>query len=444
MTARDANDIARDMGVEALRAAFDAARPERPLPNAKDKPKATGISKSMPTANAAPASAIPIRWHGDRPPEPPPQLIKGLIPETGTGLLSGQWGTGKTFIGIDLSGAVMTGSSFAGDRVVRRGGVLFIAAEGASQVPIRLAGLVEARIRPATIAANLTGSELPPERLPFAWIEECPPLTDRASIEVLSAIARAVADDLEAKHGVPLVLIIVDTMAAAAGFTDENDAAQGQRAMNALAELSRRTGAFALVVDHFGKLTETGTRGSSAKEGAADVVLALLADREINGTTTNHRMAVRKVRGGIAGYEKPYGLDIVDLGGDEHGDRVTTCAISWTIEPERPAAKERWPKSLKIFKAALSAVIDADGKVLRPFGTDGIAVKAVPVSVVRAEFASAYPADGEDDGKRNDAKRKAFARSLKQAVEISLVASREIGGVDHLWFTDKSDERDIR
>src|SRR5262245_15724176 len=36
--------------------------------------------------------------------------------------------------------------------------------------------------------------------------------------------------------------------------------------------------------------------GSSAKEASADVVLAFLADRDINGTISNTRMALRKLR----------------------------------------------------------------------------------------------------------------------------------------------------
>ena len=43
--------------------------------------------------------------------------------------------------------------------------------------------------------------------------------------------------------------------------------------------MSHHTGAFVLGVDHFGKAVETGTRGSSAKEAAADTVLAMLATR---------------------------------------------------------------------------------------------------------------------------------------------------------------------
>jgi hypothetical protein len=89
-----------------------------------------------------------------------------------------------------------------------------------------------------------------------------------------------------------------------------------------LNELSRKTGAFVLAVDHFGKAVETGTRGTSAKEAAADCVLALLADRDLAGNLSNTRMAVRKLRGGSTGAETPFALKVVDLGS---GD--TTCIV---------------------------------------------------------------------------------------------------------------------
>jgi len=48
-------------------------------------------------------------------------LIDKLLPETGVGLLSGQWGTYKTFTAVDLAAAVVTGTPFAGFPVARQG-----------------------------------------------------------------------------------------------------------------------------------------------------------------------------------------------------------------------------------------------------------------------------------------------------------------------------------
>src|SRR3954464_3207910 len=107
----------------------------------QDTRRPEGKAKSS-TGQAEP-EPIPLRWHGEVDPNADRAwLIRDLIPETGKGLLSGQWGTGKTFGALDLSASVMTGQLFAGRRVVRQGGVLFVAAEGAYEIPIRLQGLV--------------------------------------------------------------------------------------------------------------------------------------------------------------------------------------------------------------------------------------------------------------------------------------------------------------
>jgi hypothetical protein len=161
---------------------------------------------------------------------------------------------------------------------------LFIAPEGASEVPARIEAAIKAKC-----------PDLHPA--PFAWIDTCPALIDPHTSANLAATAKVVADKMMAEWGLPLALIVIDTIVVSAGYTKEgqdNDTAIGQRIMWTLAELSKATGAFVLGVDHFGKAVETGTRGSSAKEGAADVVLALLGDRNVAGKITNTRLALRK------------------------------------------------------------------------------------------------------------------------------------------------------
>jgi hypothetical protein len=130
--------------------------------------------------------------------------------------------------------------------------------------------------------------------------------------------------------------------------------------LNRLAALSRLTGAFVLAVDHFGKAVETGTRGTSAKEAAADVVLALLADREINGTISNTRMALRKLRGGKVGIETPFDLGVVDMGFGE-----TTCVVEWK-EARDPtqgstAAKVRWGH--RLIRPSVANLCDSDAEL---------------------------------------------------------------------------------
>jgi hypothetical protein len=179
-------------------------------------------------ASSGAESAFPLRWHGDQDFNFQPKwLVKNMLPETGAGLLSGQWGTFKTFIAIDLAASVMTGGSFAGRPVKRKGGVLFIAAEGASEIPIRLHGLAEAKY------PKHEGN------FPFAWSGGCTTLMQEGAIEQLEQIAREAVNRMRSKFGVKLVLIVIDTMSAAAGFSDENSSSEGQQAMNVLYELSK-------------------------------------------------------------------------------------------------------------------------------------------------------------------------------------------------------------
>ena len=100
------------------------------------------------------------------------------------------------------------------------------------------------------------------DELPFGWIEDCPNLQDDGSFNRLVETAKQAAQNIRDQFDLPLALIVIDTLSAAGNFKDANDAAEGQRIMNRLGELSRQTGAFVLAVDHFGKAVETGTRGT--------------------------------------------------------------------------------------------------------------------------------------------------------------------------------------
>jgi hypothetical protein len=258
------------------------------------------------------------KFHTGEPAAPPQSLVKGILPRCGTGLLSGQWGTFKTTVALDLSVSIMADQPFAGRyRIKRRGAVLFIALEGESMLATRL-----------TVIAERRGVSGP---LPFAWRGACPPLANENVIEALCELADEATAQFKARFDLPIVLIIIDTLIAAAQYAEggDNDAGAAQKVMSAMSALAKHTGALVIGIDHFGKVVETGTRGSSAKEGAADTVLALLADRELNGGVKNTRLAIRKQRDGLSGFELPFIVQTVETGTDEDGDPITAQVIDW-------------------------------------------------------------------------------------------------------------------
>jgi hypothetical protein len=79
-------------------------------------------------------------------------------------------------------------------------------------------------------------------------------------------------------------------------------------------------------------------------------------------------------------------------------------------------------------------VLVGQGKPMRPYGSEGVEVRAVPLDAVRHEFTATYPAQAEGAKAQAETKRKAFARALKEARSGGLIGSREIGGIDHLWL----------
>jgi AAA domain len=67
---------------------------ERQVEEAKKKVKVTADPKDKPLPES--------QWLGENPATPPPQLIKGVFPQTGVATIGGQSGSGKSFIAIHL------------------------------------------------------------------------------------------------------------------------------------------------------------------------------------------------------------------------------------------------------------------------------------------------------------------------------------------------------
>jgi hypothetical protein len=139
-----------------------------------------------------------------------------------------------------------------------------------NEIPVRLQAVLESKYPHI-------------ESAPFAWTDNYPRLLDRNAVTKLVALATEAAARMQKEFGLPLALVVIDTVVAAAGYSkvgEESDAAIGQAIMNVMEEVAQRSGVLVLGIDHFGKSAETGTRGTSAKEGAADVVLALLGAKQ--------------------------------------------------------------------------------------------------------------------------------------------------------------------
>jgi hypothetical protein len=386
---------------------------------------------------AARNQPLPLQWHGETLLQPTKWLIRDRLPQVGAGLLSGQWGTYKTFIALDASAHVMMGWHWTGEPVYRQAGVLYFAPEGGGSIAMRLAALVEHAIVPRVPEADFFSPpggrhvDVDPRRLPFAWASTIPKLLGENKddpLPLLLATAEEAHERFMKQYGLPLGLIWMDTMATATGWSDENDNAEASRAMDVLRVLSEKTQTAVVGVDHLGKKVEAGSRGASAKEANSDYVLALLADKDTAGNVSNSRLALRKMREGPAGLEVRFAPRVVDMGKDEMGFPVTSIVIDWNAKPN---VTERKSNASQVLDEALSSMLAQHGKMVRL--PDGSEVKAVARTHVMAAYKAAYK---PDKPLSDAAKRQRFRDALKRAIANNYVGAGVIDGVECLWDTE--------
>jgi AAA domain len=306
--------------------------------------------------------------------------------------------------------------------------VLLIAAEGANEVRLRF---------DAVIREKCGGMR----RAPFVWYETAPMLLHRGSADKLVAMARQAEAALQREHGLPLGLIVIDTIAACAGYAkagDENDPAVDQALMNVLKDAAQRLHCFVLAVDHFGKDPLAGIRGASSKESSADVVLACLGTKELSGSVINTRLAVRKNRGGRQGQQFPFTLREVEAPEpDEDGEPVTTMILNWSSPGATGEARpepDPWSlccrrqdqrTAMKRLEQVLMDVLANQGVDL-PIPPDGPVMRMADLELVREQFYSRTPA-------MEGTVRHGFTSPVRSASPLSRLSSAWVAKVPIAW-----------
>ena len=383
-----------------------------------------------------------LRRLGDRTGPPKAWLLKGLAPKVGTGLLGGKRGAGKTFAALDFAGSVMTGQPFLHHTVKRQSGVLWLAAEGQDEVGLRLEALIREKC-----------GKMPHAEVPFRWRETVPQLLEKGAVEQLTAIAQQAEAELAQEHGLPLGLIIVDTITSCAGYShrgDENDNAVATAMMLVLQTLAQNMACFVLAVAH---LSDTGIRGGKSKEEITDVIWACLSDHDFgSGPATNTRLVVEKNRGGKDGMVFPYTLRLVEAPEkDDDGDAITTRVVYWlppgTVEvapaPDDPWAKPRRQDqrtaALRL-KRVLMSILAEQGVDL-PVEPDGPVIRMVEQKRVRAVFYAATPAE-EAAKQTRQARHAQLKAALAWAEQERLIGIGEVNEVPYGWLAKPGEDEE--
>ncbi|HTN88826.1 MAG TPA: AAA family ATPase [Sorangium sp.] len=202
---------------------------------------------------------------------PPPRwLVPGVLTEGSLAAIYGAPESGKSFLAVDVSMAIAGGIDWHG-RQVERGGVLYIAAEGAPGLGKRFrAWKLDRCAQGRRFNLHLMRDDL-----------NLAAEKDGGA----RAFAQAVADELG-----PLRLIVIDTLNQTAAGADENSAKDMGRYIASMKLLRNATGATVVVVHHSGKDLGKGMRGSSALLGAMDTTVEV--ERATDGRSI--KVAVKK------------------------------------------------------------------------------------------------------------------------------------------------------
>ncbi len=325
-------------------------------------------------------------------------LFHETLPTTGVCLLSALSGAGKTFLALHLAQCLAEGQEFFGVSAEIRGGTLILAAEAFGSIKRRMAALGGADGPCLPIFACSVGGLAP--RL--AWLE-------------LTQDLRAKAAAVEAEHGVPVRLVILDTLSASGLLEDENDNARAASAMKQMAELSATMNALFVVVHHPPK-SGVGERGAGAIRNNADYVMRI----ERRGQSAFRQLSMDKSRDGEERVLGSFTLVPVQIGTDSKGRPTTTLTVSSSTAP---AQRARPPSRHATMLLDCHAHLSGSGT----FERDG--QKAVPHTLLREEFQRRQP-DGTDRSNK--------ARNFRNAVASSGLEVRDIDGARY-YLTAKDE-----
>jgi hypothetical protein len=247
-----------------------------------------------------------IEWFGEAADsalsEPANPLIEGVLDDGALSVIYGDSGSGKTFVTLDKAFHVGAGLDWNGKKV-RRGLVVYVAAEGGRRIKRRIAAL-QKRYREEY-------GDLAPDPI-FALVRY--PIDLRSSDADLNSLL-ALVRDAEKKTGEKCVWLIVDTLSRAMAGGDENSPVDMGRIVAAADRFRAETGAHFTYVHHTGKDAARGARGHSLLRAATDTEIE----------TTAGSLTLTKQRDGELGFKIGFRLVDLEIGMDAKGNCVKSA-----------------------------------------------------------------------------------------------------------------------
>jgi hypothetical protein len=180
----------------------------------------------------------------------PNYLIDSIIETNTHGLLAGGSQSYKSFCALKMAHSICTGKDFFGHEVYHKGKVLYICGEGL--------GALGRRIKALEIEDGELGDGLIVKKRPLS-------IDHMGDMEWLR---------LQINEIKP-VMVIFDTFSSLASNTTENANDEVAKTLKMISGCCMDAGSSSLVVHHYGKVAENGSRGASAFSANVDFELSM-------------------------------------------------------------------------------------------------------------------------------------------------------------------------
>ena len=345
-------------------------------------------------------------------------MVKGLVESGGMNLLSGEYGSGKSFLVFDLAFCVASGIDWHGYKV-KQSPVVIIAGEGHRGIGNRLLALEQ-----------YYNSPTPLDKLRISVSKVAANFTDDANAQLVQQAVQEVCPDGE--DG----LVIIDTLNKNFGGSNENDTVQMTKFVNNLDTYFRNSGKTVIVVHHPNKSDPNSSRGSNALPSACEGVFNLKKD--LHGQIEfwcskqkNAKETPTRDKGMFFELEAVTFPNVF-----EEGEPVGSAVLVLTDKPiksekkYRPTANEsECINSLSYLVKNKSEPVSEDIKK-RYSGVHHESHRMVHHDYWRDECYKRMNIDSD----KQDAKYKAFDRARKKLVKESIIVMFD----SYVWFISKS------
>lgn len=349
-------------------------------------------------------------------------VIDGQIHAGTVGAIYGPSGTLKTMMGLDITACVVQEKEWRGMKT-RKGGVIYVAAEGRGGIGRRIAGL------------HAEHPGIPDNSI--ATFTRAVQLLDAAALDDFAA---QLIDEVLPVMPAPLRLIFFDTYSQSTAGGRENDADSFALAETNVRTLVARIGDHqdgsepaGCLIHHTGKDSSRGPRGSSAMFDNLDWLLETayaVPESEAKKIPFEDRqfgMTSVKVKDGLDGVFFPYKGALVEVGIREEDQRPIFAPVVRSITKEEVVEMQRADSKWKglssrdkilyecmadLFKKKCGVPIPTSVKISNPGGFS-VGQTCLSDEMLRDEFCSQIPEESDTPDKTRAAKLKAYKRSLR-------------------------------